>query len=81
MEKAFGVKPKAFLYGYSFLIDFKRYLLYLFFKLMVVKFLRRAVLIPAGQDIRAKISCKVLLNNIDIANYFPEYRPKSRYLI
>ncbi|NQX43062.1 hypothetical protein SAMN05421820_114113 [Pedobacter steynii] len=44
-------------------------------------FLANPVLIPDDENMQAKISCKVLLNDIDIANYFPEYRPKSLHLI
>lgn len=43
--------------------------------------LANPVLTPNDENTQAKISCKVLLNDIDIANYFPEYRPKSLHLI
>lgn len=43
--------------------------------------LKNPVLMPDDEHTKAKISCKVLLNDINIANYFPEYRPKSLHLI
>ena len=35
---------------------------------------------PDDENTYVKISCKVFLNDIGMANYFPEYRPKSAYL-
>jgi hypothetical protein len=36
--------------------------------------LKNAMVLPLNESKNSKIACKVLLNDVDIASYFPEYK-------
>ncbi|HEX8331130.1 MAG TPA: hypothetical protein VF622_00840 [Segetibacter sp.] len=61
--------PQEGTYGFNFAREKLKKLL--LGKLITIK---NPVVLPKGENSNAQIAARVFLNDVDIANYFPEYR-------